>query len=283
MSQIARVFVVLNLLVAAGFMFAAATFLATNNDYKKKLDVRSTELEAERRRAQGRESELQGSIQRLEGERNAKQEHNARLENENAALKAQVTSLEGQKNEKDKQIGDLTRVNGEHAESVQNLSSNNARLVEANTTLDKGQRDAVAKMEKAITDLNDEQKKNVDATNKIADQEKDITAKAELISQKSLMIEYAKSKGIDFENVMIMPAVNGAVLNADTSARIVQANVGSTQGVARGFVLDIVRGSTYIGRFRVDTVYGETCAGLVEILVPNQQVMVGDRVTTTLN
>ena len=30
MSQVARVFVVLNLLVAAGFLFAAATFLASN-------------------------------------------------------------------------------------------------------------------------------------------------------------------------------------------------------------------------------------------------------------
>ena len=109
MSQVARVFVVLNLLIAAGFLFAASTFLALNNDYKK-------ELAKEQEAKANLEQEMSGRIETLEAEKKdlanqnrALQERNANLTGSADTLNQQVRSLEAEKQAKDTQIADLTR------------------------------------------------------------------------------------------------------------------------------------------------------------------------------
>ncbi len=79
------------------------------------------------------------------------------------------------------------------------------------------------------------------------------------------------------------PHITGTVVNSDVDLKLVQANVGRNAGVRRGFVLDIVRECTYIGRFRVDTVFDDHCAGMVMLLREGQQVQRGDLVTNRLN
>ena len=50
MSQLARMFVVLNFLLAAGFLYAAAMFLGINHEWKKKHDTMTTQRHARPRR-----------------------------------------------------------------------------------------------------------------------------------------------------------------------------------------------------------------------------------------
>jgi peptidoglycan hydrolase CwlO-like protein len=283
MSQIARVFVVLNLLVAAGFLFSASTFLAKNDDYMGKWNAEKAAHEQTRINAGSEKQKLLAQLDDVSRQHASSREEGNRLKGETDSQRTQVSSLEAGLRQKDMQLAELTRVNNEHATAVQNLRADNSRLVEANTALDKAQRDAVAKQVEAETALNEERKKNMEAENKIADLEKDVASQLDTINQKDLMIAYAKSKGIDFEKIEIAPPLQGVVVNADNNLKLVLANIGSENGVTRGNTLDIVRGGTYIGRFRVDTVYPKTCAGTIELLAQGQQVMIGDRVTNTLN
>lgn len=91
-----------------------------------------------------------------------------------------------------------------------------------------------------------------------------------------------KQPGIDFENLNMLPPMTGHVVNADNKLRLVQVDVGRSKGMVRGAVLDIVRGDTYIGRMRIDTVFDDASAGLVTILADGYTVKPGDRVTNTL-
>lgn len=283
MSQIARIFVVLNLLVAAGFFFAASTFLGLNNDYKRKFEGEEKGRAADNAAAAVREQKKDTTIKDLESQLSAAKEQNGTLSGANTQLTSELAKSNQANTTKDGQIAELTRVNGEHAASSQRQTQEISRLTEQNTNLDKAQRDAVKKMEESVTALNDEQKKNLEATNKIADLEKNCVTRDEAIAKLELKEKYAKSKGIDFENLDMTPAVSGVVVNADNAMKLVVTNVGSANGIHKGSILDVVRGATYIGRVHVDTVYPNTSAGILKITAAGQQVMVGDKVTNTLN
>jgi len=283
MSQVARVFVVLNLLISAGFLFAAATFLALNNDYKSQLEA---EVEAHEKDNQDRDDQIKdrdNEVDRLKQQVSALTEQKGTLTGTVTAQETQIKSLNSDKSNLTSENARLIQTNGEHATSVQELQKANNDLRSQNDGLAKENRaktkeaaDAVAAKEAADKEI--EQHK---AT--IHEHEKTIAAQKEAGSQKDMMIAYAKSKGVDFEKIEMMPPLSGHVVNADNNLKLVQINIGKTNGMVRGAVFDVVRGSSYIGRMRVDTVFDNQSAGLLTIVADGQMVMVGDRVTNTLN
>lgn len=283
MSQVARVFVVLNLLLAAGFFFAAATFLGAKDNYKSLYETEKSGRDADNKRNQATISQKDDQIATLDQEKRALSEQRGSLDGTVNSQRTQITSLEAQLKEKDTQISTLTTLNDGHGRNVQNLQTQNADLMSQNTNLATERNQAVKNMETAQGELSSEQQKNLAANNQIAEHEKTIAGLNDKISHQDLMLDFARKNGISFENIQTLPPMHGSVVNYDGGLRLVQANVGSSGGAQRGAVLDIVRGGQYIGRFRVDTVFENQCAGLVTLLSPGQTVQVGDRVTNTLN
>ncbi len=283
MSQVARVFVVLNLLLAAGFFFASATFLGTKDSYKQKFEAEQKQRNDDNERNKVTIASKDAMISTLDNEKRSLSEQRGTLEGTVTGQKNTITTLDGTVKEKDTQIAALTTTNNGHASNIQAIQAQNSELMTQNAALAAQRNEAVKNMETAQTELTKEQQKNVEARNTIADLEKNLKTAGDDIAHKGLMIEYARQKGIDFEGLQVLPPLSGAVVNADNNLKLVQANIGSTNGVKRGAVLDIVRGGQYIGRFRVDTVFDSYCAGLVTVLNPGQMVQVGDRVTNTLN
>ncbi len=283
MSQVARVFVVLNLLISAGFLFAAATFLALNNDYKGQLEAEQTAHEKANEDHRAQVTEKDNEIDRLKSQVSTLTEQKGTLTGTVTAQDTQIKSLNSDKSNLTGENARLIQTNGEHATSVQELQkannglrSQNDALAAENRSKTKEAADAVAAKETADKQIEDHK-----AT--IHEQEKMIAAQKEAGAQKDMMIAYAKSKGVDFEKIEMMPPLSGHVVNADNNLKLVQINIGKAKGMVRGAVFDVVRGSSYIGRMRVDTVFDNQSAGLLTIVADGQMVMVGDRVTNTLN
>src|SRR6188768_2296315 len=86
MSQLARMFVVLNFLLAAGFLYAAAMFLGINHEWKKKHDTMNTQLTQAREEARKREKDLQTRVEELTKE-------SSTLKEDNAGVKATAARL----------------------------------------------------------------------------------------------------------------------------------------------------------------------------------------------
>lgn len=282
MSQVARVFVVLNLIVAVGFLFAASTFLALNNEWKGKHDRQAIAHKAEISEKEGKIAELGKQLETREREYNAQTEKATALETENASLKQQVETLRGDVNTKDGQITGFTDQLGRLQEAVGRQAQHIERLEEQNKQAQDQAREARASEMAANQSLEAERGTTRDLRNNIAENERNITALTNDKNHLGMMVEFAKQKGISFENTLIMPAVNGAVVGADASTKLVMVNVGSDHGVERGFVLDIVRGDRYIGRMRVDNVIGPGVSSGVMTLTSGS-VQTGDRVTNRLN
>lgn len=283
MSQVARVFVVLNLLVSAGFLFAAATFLALNNDYKNQLQAEKDAHEADNQARDLKIGQLNDEVKRQQGQVSSLREQVSQKDGTIASQNTQIQGLQGDKANLTAEKASLIEANRAHGDAVaklqddnKGLRANNEALATENRAKTKEAADAVAAKEAADKEIED-------LKGTIHGHEKTITAQKDSISEKDLLIAYAKQKGIDFENLQMLPPMSGHVVNADNSLKLVQVNLGKSNGMVRGAVLDVVRGDTYVGRVRIDTVFENQSAGLLTIVADGQSVMVGDRVTNTLN
>jgi len=283
MSQVARVFVVLNLLVAAGFLFAAATFLALNNDYKGQLQAEVDAHNADNQAKDLEISRLKDTIRQKDGQNQALREQVGNKDGTIASQNTQIQSLESNNKSKDTSIAALTEANAQHAKMQSTLQGLLTDERGKNETLATENRTAVAAQAAAV-----KAKEGADAEieglkGTIHGHEKTITAQKESITNLELMKSYAIAKGVDFEKIQLIGPLTGHVVAADNNLKLVQVNIGKAKGVVRGAVLDVVRGGTYIGRLTVDTVFDNHAAGLMDITADGQSVMVGDRVTNTLN
>jgi uncharacterized protein (DUF3084 family) len=284
MSQLARMFVVLNFLLAAGFLYAAAMFLGINHEWKKKHDTMNKDLTQAREDARKREKDLQTRVEELTRESSTLKEDNAGTKATAARLTEANATAEKDKKTKE---ADFTKEQANLASANENLKRANEELTkrteEANklrtdaATAQAAERKANEELEKAKTEI-----RNRD--NSIAELEKGKTDMTGKIEELEIIKKIAQDAKVDLSNIVnAAPIPDAKVIGWDPDMKLVQVNAGTAQKVARGTTLDIVRGSSYIGRIKIDQVYPNSAAGTLYIAAPGQTVQVGDRATNTIN
>ena len=284
MSQLARMFVVLNFLLAAGFLYAAAMFLGINHEWKKKHDTMNTQLTQAREEARKREKDLQTRVEELTKESSTLKEDNAGVKATAARLTDAAATSEKDKAQK---AADFAKEQGNVQSAQEALKRANDELSKRTDEANKLRTDAAAaqaserkaneELEKAKTEI-----RNRD--NSIAELEKGKTEMTGKIEELEIVKSIAQKAGVDLTNVLnAAPIPDAKVIGWDPDMKLVQVNAGTAQKVARGTTLDIVRGSSYIGRIKIDQVYPNSAAGTLYIAAPGQTVQVGDRATNTIN
>jgi hypothetical protein len=281
MSQVARVFVVLNLLLAVGFLFAASTFLAMNNDYKDKLKKEVAGRESDNKAKDSEITQLKGQITNLEGLNRTLSEQKNNLEGSNTGLQSTVASLESETKNKDAQLAQAQRNVNESTVATQALNADKNSLTEALTAKNAEAREKTAQATQALADLTAAQERIVALENEVANQEASIAKFKTEISDKNIQLEYAAGKGIDFSALILTTPLHGQVVTANSD--IAMLNLGSSAGVKLGFVFDIVRGDSYVGRVVIDQVYANNSAGKITLRSAGRAPQPGDRATTALN
>ena len=88
----------------------------------------------------------------------------------------------------------------------------------------------------------------------------------------------------DYSEITALPLIEGAVLQTEYSIApgLVALNVGSGNGVQRGFTFDIYSGNAYKGQVRVESVRPGMCTALIVRTVTGQAIAQGDSATTRL-
>lgn len=282
MSQIARVFVVLNLVIAAGFLFAAGTFLGVKADYIKQLtdekELRTKDNDAKERTI----TQLRAQVEDLTQQNNALKEAKSQQETAAAERKARVEALEAEASTKNTQIAGLTAdvasltdAVKRHEDAVRKTNEKNLELVASVAAAQKAEQEAKAAETSAKATI-------VERDNTIASNERDIKKLTDLNHEKDLVIDWAREHGLDITKAVKMEPVEARVIGVDMGLKLVQFNVGANQKVAKGYTIDVVRGTTYVGRVRIDQVYGDSCAGQIMFAKEGEAPMVGDRGTNTL-
>lgn len=285
MSSIGKIFVVLNLVLAAAFVGWAANAVSTSGDYKKKYEdavaaagkdkmALDEELKKVRADLGLSKTDLQNAVSARDEAKRAQERlttENKDLASANATLGASITKIETT-------LGEITASRDKAFDDTKKALAAQKAADEARRTAELAQQAAEEAKAAAEGQLRDVQAQ-------VASLEKEKTKLVnETASLQTSLDSLVAMTGTPISEVTSVAKIDGAVLGIDTSVApgLVAINVGSTQGVKRGHTFDIFDGATYKGQVKIEFVHADMSSGLITRPVPGQTIRQGDGATTRL-
>lgn len=276
MSSIGKILVVVNLVLSALVLGAAAALLSKGEITKdavakaeQKAKVAETaKADAESQYAE-RERALTAEKTRLEEDKS-----DLVVAKENADNKAQRLEVDNQQLR-----DDITKINAKLDTIESSLSGTmqrNQELTDTNGQLREealNAKNAASEAEKGRRDLEDAV---AEGKRKVQELEDQVAA----LKQAAPSGAMASSGGTA---APAMPHIEAMVKEVDTSSGFVVLDKGKNQSVQRGFTFDISRDGTYIGRVKADMIFENYATAVIEEQAPNARLQSGDVATTKAN
>ncbi len=285
MSTIAKIFTVLNVILAAAFLGWAANAVQLNTDYKTKLEQEQaahnetkallskdkSDLAAKLKEADEARTRLQTQVEEAKAE-------NSRVDNDN---KANASKLETMESDYKKIAGTLEGIQADaktaheaqlKAQAAQHDAESKAKDASA------AQLAAEAKATKLEGDL-------IAANELIANKEKELkTAETERQQVKTQLETVVAATGYNLKDIQAMPLIEGKVLAVEMGVEpgLVSINCGEGVKVKRGYTFELFQGTTYKGQARVEYVYPDMCSAVLVRKVKGETIRVGDGAATRL-
>ncbi|MBC8330025.1 MAG: hypothetical protein H8E31_14900 [Planctomycetes bacterium] len=285
MSTAGKLFIVINLVLAALFVGSAASLIGTSNEWRSKytdieneLNSVRTEKEAEVAKL-NQEVQTQSALAQSQSNRLSQQEaNNTALEQDILDERSRNTDLNESVSGIQSKLSDLESTNRQHGNRIAELENENRSLREerdgalderdsalaAKTAAEQAQRTAdgmVSQLRKELAYAND----------------RGGEAEAKLAS-------VVRMSGIDPSAVEgIQPDMEGVVLSTsyDQAPALVQINLGNGAKVLRGYSFDVYSGQSYKGRIKVEIVRANSSTCTVS-LAGDAKIEAGDRIATNL-
>ena len=280
MNQVARVFVVINLLLGAAFLAAAATFLKQSDDWKAKyneaevahagvVDGKDAEIRAQRADIQRRSDDLSKKVDEkktLESDKRTLQDQLNKAV-EIAAERLKVSdSLQTTHNAATTRLDEISGHLGTLDGLVDKYKEQAANAIAAEHGAIKDKVAAVAERESVRETVRQRDNTIKDLQGQLAERTAVLTT---------------------YTNVYPPPGaterkkINGQVLQYRATSNVVQINAGKEQGVVVGHEFDILRGSQFICTVKVDSVEDKTCVGhMTKVRAGSRTPRGGDQATT---
>ena len=285
MSPIAKLFTVINVVLAGVFLGWAANSLSTTSDWRKKHDDLVVAKAAAEKALGEDKSKLLAEKQQLEAARTALLGERDSALSDVERLKGQVGDEERKNNE---MRGDVTKI----AASIDNLTAQNKQLADARTSAqqaardaEKAKEDAVAAQTAAELKASELETKLHTAEGSVADLEKTSTSlKKEVDSLNTNLAALADYTGAKISDFTPMPQIEGRVLDVAMNVQpgLIAINKGKADGVKPGYTFEIYDGKTYKGQARVEYVHDNVCSALILRAVEGQKIRQGDAASTRL-
>ncbi|MEX1024054.1 MAG: hypothetical protein WD226_03160 [Planctomycetota bacterium] len=282
MSPIGRIFIVLNLILAAGFLAWASFSLATAENWKVRHGDLTTEME-------DRVAELDNEISDLVVTRNklTDDERSRREERDlvNTQLERAKSDLASLNREKEQLLGDLTAIRGtlkDFDDTIRQVTAAKDRATEQMQEMERERNSARSAQQSAETAQRDAEDAQRSAELLVADLQADRERLQDRLSMlETRMTTLAAVYGIDTSGLE-QPDINASILDVrmDLAPGLVMLNVGEDQDVRRGYVFDVYNGNTYKGRVRVENVEASMCSATIVGTVDGSSIQRGDRAST---
>ena len=285
MSPIAKLFTVINVVLAGVFLGWAANSLSTTTSWKEKFDKLTVDKAAMEKSLGEDKSKLFAEKQQLEAAKTA-------LLAERDSAAADVERLKGQVGDEERKNNEMRGDVAKIAASIDNLTAQNKQLAEARDRAQQAARDAEKAKEDAVAAQSAAELKAGDLETKlhtsegtVADLEKSNTSlKKEVDSLNTnlaALVDYTGAKLGDFTP---MPLIEGRVLDVSMNVQpgLIAINKGSADGVKPGFTFEIYDGKVYKGQVRVEYVHDNVCSALILRGVDGQKIHQGDAASTRL-
>ncbi|HVS19400.1 MAG TPA: hypothetical protein VMT18_12420 [Planctomycetota bacterium] len=285
MSAIGRIFVILNLVLAAAFVGYASTSLAKGNEWKAKYE---TEVRAHATTQEALDADKSKLVSDLNSERSLKE--------------AALSERDASKAEADRNASDLETARRTIADLTASVQSIEATLAGYNQTIaqvtaakdaavedareqERARVQAESERDKAVTAQRDAQDGLSASQDAIAQLERDLTASRKEASRLDSQLEQIVAMtGVPRAGISSTPPISARVLQVsyDLKPGLVALNVGSEQGVKRGMTFQVYSGSTWKGQVRVENVQPGMSSALITDMIAGQTIAQGDSAATVL-
>ena len=285
MSPIARVFSVLNLILAVFFLAWASNSLATSQAFKEKY-------EGEVAMHQETEETLKSQISTLETERDLARGEAETFRNERDNSTQRADRLDQDLNQVRSDLSESVATTQKFSNSFDSMEANNQQLqgdkdraVEARHEAEGSKESAQEAQQVAESNLVDAQDEIEGLGNTVSDKEIEIVALNRSISElETQLATVVELTGVSFDQITAQPAIDATVVQAvhNIPPGLVALNRGSTDGVKVGYTFEIFNGNEYKGQVRVENVRTNMCTALVTTSVSGTMIGQGDSAATRL-
>ena len=285
MSPIGRIFIVLNLILAAVFLAWAANNVAQSHDYKAKLNAEEEAHVATRTDLEDQVSTLRAELDTKSAEADTARNTADDATEEARRQSAQVDDLK-------RQLSEATAANERNSSAISEIeatlgaiSTSKDEAVAAQRAAESERDDALAQAQDATTKASDLEAQNAGLNNTIAGLEAEIASlQGEIASLDTQLTTLVDVTGVSFKDIASQEQIEASVLQAvyDIKPGLIALNVGSNDKVKRGYTFEIYDGANYKGQARVENVRDDMCTAIILRMEKGQTIRSGDKATTRL-
>jgi hypothetical protein len=285
MSPIAKLFIVLNVVLAGVFLGFAAKALNTESSFKSQYDNEVTEHKKEHEALGAEKAKLLADKGEVEKARDAMQGERDQARAEVDRLKSEVADKDRANNEMRGSVDKIAKSIDDVMAKSNALSDARDKAMQAQRDAEKARDEAVASKTAAEAKAGDLETKLHTAEGNIADLEKTSTGyKKDVDRLNTDLASLQAATNTSLAEITSMPLIEGRVLDVATNIEpgLVAINKGAADNVKRGFTFEIYEGKTYKGQARVEYVHDTSCSALLIRPVPGQKIKAGDSAATRL-
>ncbi len=281
MSNVGRVFIVLNLIFSCAFLGWAANALSHAEDYKGQMASAKKASEEALAAKQKEVDELTVEKNTVTDQQRQFREQRDGFETESGRLKTQLDEL---KRSNDTMQGNLAKIQAtlnDFNDSNKQLGEQKDAAIQRANEAERARDDAAREKDAAVLAKSEAEEAAQGALTRIGDLEGEKMALAEQVETLDTRLTVMmKQTGIKAPDVFAQPAIEALVLDVKKDLKLVILNKGKKDEVKAGYVFDIYRGSQYKGQVRIQDVQEGMCSGL--ILREMNAIGRGDSATTSL-
>jgi hypothetical protein len=285
MSPIGRIFIVLNLILAAAFLGWASNALGTAENFKKQLEEAQTKATAD---LAAKDQELTTVRQELASTKQTQITYREERDTLQSQFDQQNGEVESLRRANSDMRGELTEIKtglGDNVKALDKLREDYQAAVAATNEAESARTTAEEQAQAALSAQRDAQDAVEEANTKIADLETSKTSlQAEFDALDARAKQLVEITGVPLGSVTPQKLVEAAVVDfrGDLKPGFVMLNRGKNHGVERGYTFSIYSGRQYKGEARVENVQDDFCSAIVTTMVPGVKIAQGDKATTQL-
>jgi DNA gyrase/topoisomerase IV subunit A len=284
MSPIGKVFIVLNLVLAALFVGAAGSLIQSSESFRNQAEGLTAELKVAKEESVTTIDELKTQVSTITGEKDRLGSDKAQLTSEKAALEDELKTEREQNSDLRER---LTSIDGKLGDLESTNRQQEARIAELNTegTNLRAERDGALDERDLAQAERIEAVRVADAVSRERDELEIVKGRLNeaLASKDAKLAEVAKLYKLDLNNLNDQPELSGRVTAVDgtNGTVVVVINLGKNDGVKPGHTFDVYSGTNYKGQIYIETVNSHQAAATIK-LVGFGEIAAGDAVVTRL-
>ena len=284
MSTVGKVFVVLNLALAALFVGAAASLIGTSQEFRSKYDAEVVAHATDNQEKDLAIGDLQGQVEELSRQNQSKSDQIKNKSAQNSALDSDLETERQQNADLRESVGSIDSKLGDLEQNNRSLANRITDLERDNQGLRSERDEALDGRDAAVAAQNSAEESSRSANAKASDLRLELARAVDRAeSSEANLAALSRQTGVDINSIGGQPDLKGVVLDASYQggAPLVIVNLGKSQTVRPGFTFDVYNGAQYKGQIEVQVVNADTSSCTVK-LTGDSNIGRGDRVATNL-